>query len=91
MSYATRLPLPSGLSPGLLLPLARWVRDGIQALDQELSRREAIRVLGEAEDRMLADIGITRSAIEAAVLRGSLDVARPALRGGEPRMRGYIA
>lgn len=70
MSHTTRLPLPSGLSSGLLLPLARWVRDGVQAFGEELHRREAIRVLGEAEDRMLADIGITRSAVEAAVLRG---------------------
>ncbi|MBR0642623.1 DUF1127 domain-containing protein [Plastoroseomonas hellenica] len=70
MSHTTRLPLSSGFSSFLLLPLARWVRDGIQALGQELRRREAIRVLGEAEDRMLADIGVTRSAIEAAVLRG---------------------
>ena len=70
MSHTTRLPLSSGFSAAPLLPLARWARGGLHALGQELRRREAIRVLGEAEDRMLADIGITRSAIEAAVQHG---------------------
>lgn len=70
MSHTTRLPLSSGFSSALLLPLARWVRAGVQAVGQELRRRQAIRALGEAEDRMLADIGITRSAIEAAVQHG---------------------
>lgn len=38
-----------------------------QGLVTYWARREAIKVLGEMDDRALRDIGITRSQIEAAV------------------------
>lgn len=70
MSHTSRLPLIRHTSSSPLDRMARVISDGLQAVALELRRREAIAALGEAEDRMLADIGIARSDIEAAVLRG---------------------
>lgn len=70
MSHTSRLPLFRGASSNPLDRVARAISDGWRAVGLELRRREAIEALGEAEDRMLADIGITRGDIEAAVLRG---------------------
>jgi uncharacterized protein YjiS (DUF1127 family) len=47
-------------------PMTRFLR----AIAADLHRRQAMRALMASEDRMLADIGITRGDIEVAVLRG---------------------
>lgn len=70
MSHTSRLPLFRGASSGPLDRVARVISDGWQAVGLELRRRQAIAALDEADDRMLADIGIARGDIEAAVLRG---------------------
>lgn len=70
MSHTSRLPLFRHASSSPLDRVARVISDGWRAVGFELQRRTAIAALGEAEDRMLTDIGIARGDIEAAVLRG---------------------
>ncbi|MEH2502707.1 uncharacterized protein YjiS (DUF1127 family) [Bradyrhizobium sp. AZCC 1578] len=48
--------------------LGRWVN----AIVTHFAHREAVKTLGELDDRALRDIGVERSQIEAAV-RGVID------------------
>jgi uncharacterized protein YjiS (DUF1127 family) len=66
-----------------------WQRVGstivlaIKTVWEAWCRRESIRALNELDDRMLADIGISRSGIEAAV-RGDPTFASHAKRSKKP-------
>jgi uncharacterized protein YjiS (DUF1127 family) len=45
--------------------MAKFVK-GVKAVGVSLSRRKAIQSLGELDDRMLADMGLTRSDLRVA-------------------------
>ena len=72
---------PSSQTSGDVSPagLARLVGGWATGLVTYWARREAIKVLGEMDDRALRDIGIARSQIEAAV-GGALNPGMARLR-----------
>jgi uncharacterized protein YjiS (DUF1127 family) len=60
---------PASPTSGQISPagLGRLLGGWVTGLMTYWARREAIKVLGEMDDRALRDIGIARSQIEAAV------------------------
>jgi uncharacterized protein YjiS (DUF1127 family) len=63
-TFATISPSEVTKTPG---PFARSLRAGWDAIPRYLVRRAAIARLRALDDRVLRDIGLTRSQIEAAV------------------------
>lgn len=57
---------------GLIENVARGVLRQIGALSQALANRRAVRHLAEFDDRMLKDIGLSRSEVEGALLSALL-------------------
>jgi uncharacterized protein YjiS (DUF1127 family) len=72
-----QLPLPwIGLLGFPAMQVGRFIAGVIGRFAAELRYRRAIRDLRQLDGRMLADIGLVRSAIEAAV-RGGAAAERP--------------
>lgn len=60
--------------------LARLLRNLVNGLVAYWVRRQAVKSLGELDDRALRDIGIARSQIEAAVCGGAMNSETGRLR-----------
>ncbi|MBR0754547.1 DUF1127 domain-containing protein [Bradyrhizobium jicamae] len=70
---AAALPAKPSVLPSVLGKLLRLIRGWGDAIAIYWMRREAIKTLGELDDRALRDIGIARCHIEA-VANGDIDL-----------------